>query len=68
MLRVATNDYGTYVDNPKDKDEVAHAIKFIIDNQSFIKSQVENGLHWVSQISWDQAILKTTNLINKIKN
>jgi len=67
MLRLATNNYGTYVNNPKDKNEVANAINFIIDNPRVIKSQVENGLQWVSQISWDEAILKTTNLINKIK-
>lgn len=66
MLKIATNNFGIYVENPKDKYEVQSAINYILNNQDIIETQAKNGLNWVRQISWETAILQTTNLLSNL--
>jgi glycosyltransferase involved in cell wall biosynthesis len=66
MLKLATNNLGTYVENPKNKTEIAEAINYILNNQETIRVQVKDGLNWVRQISWENVIFETTNLLFKL--
>jgi len=68
MLKSATNNLGVYVEKPKDKNEVADAINYILDNQQKMIIQALNSQNWVRSITWETVIFETTNLLLNLKN